>query len=504
MAYVKAVDYHSEGNKKALWHTVAGIGIVLNYAMRGEKTKDGSEVVHHVSGINCNPMFAKDEFLATKDLYKKRDGVMFYHYIQSFAADDNLTPEEAHQIGLEFAEKAWPGFEVVVATHTDTHCIHNHFVLNSVNAETGYKYRTNRTHLETTLWKISDEICLAHGLSIIEPSEDKKTSGLGNREYQSAKKGESWKFRLRSKIRSAMEKCGTKEAFINYMRVAGYEVRWNDQYKNIKYTCTKDKKFKNGKYPEVNDDKLSDEKYLKENMEYEFELRKTDNGRAGGAQSNGRNRNASGESGSRDTRTGTTGDSRYTSGNAEARSANGNRNAEADERNRASEFHTGAFGEHGAEAEERTTRAGEESRENRRENYTGWENEREKYRANREAYRNGAGRNKKSTGKSMAGSVRNDRKLGSASYDSLGNLLPTAPLIEDDNKTAEEIEAEENARADQDNVLGAIGFLTGQIIGKIENAKAEAATATEIPEEPKTDSTSDDDEDEGHGFNLHM
>ena len=62
MAYVKAVDYHSEGNKKALWHTVAGIGIVLNYAMRGEKTKDESEVVHHVSGINCNPMFAKNEF----------------------------------------------------------------------------------------------------------------------------------------------------------------------------------------------------------------------------------------------------------------------------------------------------------------------------------------------------------------------------------------------------------------------------------------------------------
>ena len=69
---------------------------------------------------------------------------------------------------------------------------------------------------------------------------------------------------MRSTIRSAMEKCGTKEAFINYMKAAGYEVRWNDQYKNIKYTCTKEKKFKNGKYPEVNDDKLSDEKYLKE------------------------------------------------------------------------------------------------------------------------------------------------------------------------------------------------------------------------------------------------
>lgn len=502
MAYVKAVDYKSSGNKKALWHTVAGIGIVLNYAMRGEKTKDGSEVVHHVIGINCNPMFAKDEFLATKDLYKKRDGVMFYHYIQSFAEDGNLTPEEAHQIGLEFAEKAWPGFEVVVATHTDTHCIHNHFVLNSVNAETGYKYRTKRTHLDE-LRNISDEFCLAHGLSIIEPSDDKKTSGLGNREYQSAKKGQSWKFRLRSTIRSAMEKCGTKEAFINYMKAAGYEVRWNDQYKNIKYTCTKEKKFKDGKYPEVNDDKLSDEKYLKENMEYEFELRKTDDGRARRAQSNGTTGNTSGESGSRYTRRGTTGDARYTSGNAETRSANGNRNAEADERNRASEFHTGAFGEHGAKAEERTARTGEESREHGRENQTGWENEREKYRANREAYRNGAGRNKTPTGKSMAGSVRNDRKLGGARYDSLGNLLPTAPLIEDDNKTAEEIEAEENAKINGENA-GAI-FAGAYLVKEyVTSSKKANGNVAEEPHETNHHDTSDDDEDEGHGFNLHM
>jgi hypothetical protein len=468
--------------------------------MRGEKTQGGSEVVHHVSGINCNPMFAKDEFLATKDLYKKRDGVIFYHYIQSFAEDDNLTPEEAHKIGLEFAEKVWPGFEVVVATHTDTHCIHNHFVLNSVNAETGYKYRTNRTHLETTLWKISDEICLAHGLSIIEPSEDKKTSGLGNREYQSAKKGESWKFRLRSTIRSAMEKCGTKEAFINYMKAAGYEVRWNDQYKNIKYTCTKEKKFKNGKYPEVNDDKLSDEKYLKENMEYEFELRKTDDGRARRAQSNETTGNASGNSGSGTTRRGTAGDARYTSGNAEASSANGNRNAEADARNRTTEFHTGAFGERGtAEAEFNSG-----SSENTRRDETGWEREREKYRANREAYRNGAGRANKQNAKSVDNGVRNNRKLDRALRNSVDNFVHSASVSDNSNKTPEEIEAEEEARINAENFGTAVGTGLGYFMGKAEQAKAEAATATEILEEPQTDNVPDDDEDEGHGFNLHM
>ena len=456
MAYVKAVDYKSIGNKKALWHTVAGIGIVLNYAMRGEKTQDGSEVVHHVSGINCNPMFAKDEFLATKDLYKKRDGVMFYHYIQSFAEDDNLTPEEAHQIGLEFAEKAWPGFEVVVATHTDTKCIHNHFVLNSVNAETGYKYRTKRTHLEE-LRNISDEFCIAHGLSIIEPSEDNKTSGLGNREYQSAKKGESWKFRLRSTIRAAMEKCGTKEAFINYMKAAGYEVRWNDQYKNIKYTCTKEKKHKNGKYPECNDDKLSDEKYLKENIEYEFKLRyEEDNGRADGNASARRTGNSTGEGGGRDTRRNAYRDAGSTVNNSQARASDSNRDAEADKRNRASEFDESAFGEHGAEANERSARGGEESCRDRRENQTGWENEREKYRANREAYKSqhrGTHRKyKQSMWESSTDSIR--RSAGSRA--GLG-LLALAPIIEDDNKTKEDIEAEEEARRNGEGFGALVG-----------------------------------------------
>ena len=499
MAVVKAIDYHSNGTKQALHHTASGIGVVINYATRGEKTKDKTEVVNHVSGINCNPLFAKDEFLATKALYKKSDGVMFYHYVQSFAEDDNLTPEEAHNIGMEFAEKAWPGFEVVVATHTDTHCIHNHFVINSVNADTGYKYRTNKKHLEE-LRKISDGICLEHGLSIIEPSDDKKTSGLGNREYQSAKKGQSWKFRLRSTIRSAMEKCGTKEAFINYMKAAGYEVRWNDQYKNIKYTCTKEKKFKNGKYPEVNDDKLSDEKYLKENMEYEFELRKTDDGRARRAQSNGTTGNTSGESGSRDTRRGTTGDARYTSGNAETRSANGDRNAEADERNRTAEFRTGAFGERGtAEAEFNSG-----SSENTRTDGTGWEREREKYRANREAYRNGAGRANKQNAKSVDNGVRNNRKFDRALRNSVDNFVHSASVSDNSNKTPEEIEAEEEARINAENFGTAVGTGLGYFMGKSENAKAEAAKANEIPEEPKTDNVPDDDEDEGHGFNLHM
>ena len=67
MAILKAISYSNDGSKP-LSHTVSGLGIVLNYAMKGEKTKDENEVVNHVSGVNCNPLFAKDEFVATKNI----------------------------------------------------------------------------------------------------------------------------------------------------------------------------------------------------------------------------------------------------------------------------------------------------------------------------------------------------------------------------------------------------------------------------------------------------
>ena len=220
MAILKAISYSNDGGKP-LSHTTSGLGIVLNYATQGKKTKDENEVVNHISGVNCNPLFAKDEFMLTKSLHNKRDGVLFYHYVQSFSIDDDITPEEAHEIGLAFAKRAWPDYDILVATHTDTHCLHNHFILNSVNSVTGEKYRTNYSHL-CKLRDISDEICKAHGLNIVTPKKEKRTSGVGNKEYQSAKKGESWKFRLRSTIKRAMEKCGTKEAFIKYMNAAGY------------------------------------------------------------------------------------------------------------------------------------------------------------------------------------------------------------------------------------------------------------------------------------------
>ena len=109
---------------------------VIDYVMQDKKTLYNG--INLVSGQNCLPESAYQEFMATKHQYGKVNGVFFKQYVQSFKPDCNATPEQIHQIGLELA-KAFDGFEVVVATHIDRDHWHNHFVVNSVNCETGLK-----------------------------------------------------------------------------------------------------------------------------------------------------------------------------------------------------------------------------------------------------------------------------------------------------------------------------------------------------------------------------
>ena len=81
----------------------------------------------------------------------------FYQYVQSFSPEENITPQKAHEVALEFAEKAWTGYEVLVATHCDAQHIHSHFVINSVSFENGKKLRQNPNTLKS-LRALSDEI----------------------------------------------------------------------------------------------------------------------------------------------------------------------------------------------------------------------------------------------------------------------------------------------------------------------------------------------------------
>ena len=236
---------------------------VAQYVSQDEKTLDenGSQLI---SGQNCTPPLVSQEFQATRDMCHKESPVWFYHYVQSFSPDEVITGEQAHQLAKEFAAKAWPDSEVLIATHLDAEHIHTHFIVNAVCWETGKMLRQGPNTLRS-LRQLSDELCLKHGFSVLPQQKKKQSQGMGTREYRSAAKGESWKFRLMNAIDQCMRYASTREDFISLMESEGYQVRWSASRKSITYTTPQGMKCR--------DDRLHELKYTKEVMEREFRVR---------------------------------------------------------------------------------------------------------------------------------------------------------------------------------------------------------------------------------------
>ena len=231
----------------------------LKYTTQERKTtRDG---VQFVSGYNCVPQCAYTEMLTTKRQFRKTDGRQFYHFVQSFSDDDALTPQEANAIGLEFAAREFPNFEVV-ATHLDTGHLHNHFVVNSVSCVDGKKLHQNAADLQSHR-NANDTICLRHGLSVLQKAkryEKKKRMKPG--EYQAGLRGESWKLDLILAINEALEYAFDRETFIGNMEQEGYKVIWSDTRKHITFITPEGRRCR--------DSSLHDETFLKENLEILF------------------------------------------------------------------------------------------------------------------------------------------------------------------------------------------------------------------------------------------
>ena len=124
---------------------VQGLSDVIDYAANSKKTQaadEQSEVLRSfVSGVNCHPNTARDEMIAVKKRFGKEDGTVAYHGYQSFAPGE-ATPEIAHEIGLNLAQRLWgERYQVLVTTHLDkANHLHNHFVLNTVSFVDRIKY----------------------------------------------------------------------------------------------------------------------------------------------------------------------------------------------------------------------------------------------------------------------------------------------------------------------------------------------------------------------------
>lgn len=235
----------------------------MEYCQQEHKTWDEATKRHLVTGVNCVADIAYREFMNTKRFYEKTGGRMYYHVVQSFSPEEELTAETAHEIALKLAEE-FSGFEVLVCTHTDRDHLHSHLIINSVSAEDGRKYHSDKDNIQR-IRMASDQLCMQYGLSVIKPKQ-KRTPGMSAAEYRSADKGESWKLRLAIAIDDAMEVARTRAHFIELMEMEGYLVRWEKDRKYITYTTPEGERCR--------DIRLHEAKYLKENMEREFRIRK--------------------------------------------------------------------------------------------------------------------------------------------------------------------------------------------------------------------------------------
>ncbi len=236
----------------------------LDYICRDDKTENKK----FVTALNCSLPTAYQEFKNTREMYGKTDGVKYYHFVQSHPSGYKIEAALAHKIAVEFADRAFKGHEVVVATHTDADHIHSHFIFNAVNAETCLKYHSNKFTLQD-LRQLSDEICLKYGVTTLKsPELHKQSNGVTNGEYRVAMRGESWKMALSNTIDMVMKRAKSKKQFRFYMKQCGYDVKWEDNRKYITYTCPNGRRCR--------DNKLHEAKYRKENMEYEFEIRRNE------------------------------------------------------------------------------------------------------------------------------------------------------------------------------------------------------------------------------------
>lgn len=155
-----------------------------------------------------------------------------FHLVQSFA-EGEVSPELAHLIGVELAERLLRGqFEVVITTHLNTSHFHNHLVWNSVSMEDGHKYHSNEQSYYMEVRKISDELCRKYGLSVIQTNQKK---GIHYVQWKAEKEGKpTWRTAIRSDIREAVKASYSWTQFVKEMETRGYVWRTDRKYLALK------------------------------------------------------------------------------------------------------------------------------------------------------------------------------------------------------------------------------------------------------------------------------
>lgn len=228
-----SIDYVENENKTKERIEIKSINDVILYAMQKEKVKENDEVhlKEYVTAINCNKDTAYQEMQLIKDHYGKCDKILAFHAIQSFKPGE-ITPEEAHQIGIELADRMWGDrYQVVVTTHLDRKHLHNHFVINSVSYLDGYKFYANKASLQKQR-DISDEICISCGLSVI-PEKDNQV-GMSRGAYRAKMENRHTLAQIaRDDIDYCISVAASMKEFEYLMKYNGYRINWYGKYAKV-------------------------------------------------------------------------------------------------------------------------------------------------------------------------------------------------------------------------------------------------------------------------------
>ena len=192
----------------------------IDYIINPAKTNEGSLV----SSFGCSVHTADIEMALTAQKARTVDnGRIAYHLMQSFSPDDDITPQKAHEIGKEFADRLLGGkYEYVISTHVDRNHIHNHIIFNSTSFANYRKYHIPVWH-KYNMWKINDKICRDNNLSVIEHQTGNK--GKKRYEYEDGVSGNTWKQKNREAIDDAIASASTFDEFIHILEMEGYKIK---------------------------------------------------------------------------------------------------------------------------------------------------------------------------------------------------------------------------------------------------------------------------------------
>lgn len=193
------------------------LNLAIDYVVNGGKTNEGE----FVSSFSCVPEMAARQFARRREEAYTEGTALAHHLIQSFLPGE-VSPEKAHQIGIELADKMLDGkYQYVIATHIDKGHIHNHIIFNSVSHITHRYYESyKKTYYQ--IRNLSDQLCAENGLHIIPPSPNR---GQSYYEYIQTKQGTSYKAKLKDTIDKLIPFCKDYEDLISKLAQQGYEIK---------------------------------------------------------------------------------------------------------------------------------------------------------------------------------------------------------------------------------------------------------------------------------------